>query len=340
MKKVLISGYYGYDNFGDEAILSVLVDFMKRRNLDTTVLSHNPLKTSRSYGVKAVKNFNLLQVFVAVLNCNVLLSGGGSLLQDVTSVKSLWYYCFIIWLALKLKKDVIIFAQGIGPLLEERSRKMVFGLLSKCKMVTVRDLKSQEYLAKNGVKSYVVSDPVFSVDLPLNEPEGTVGVQLRSFKTVDELFLFCLAQQVVENFSDRKIELYVFQESLDYPVCKRFETMLKSLAPDIKTEIIHNVSQNDIIIKISKLEYMIAMRFHAVLVAIKTGVKTLAINYDAKVEKLAYDAMLPLLTIAVDEDWEAPFVKLKELKREELLEFANSQKFEWKYYSKLLKNET
>ena len=337
MTKVLISGYYGYDNFGDEAILAVLIDFLTRRKLEVNVLSNDPLKTSRTFGVKSAKNFNPLAVLVSVLNCDVLISGGGSLLQDVTSMKSLLYYSFIIWLALKMKKEVVIFAQGIGPLQSDYSRKLVLGLLSKCTLVSVRDLKSQEYLKNNGIQSYLVSDPVFSIDLPTNLSNGAVGVQLRAFKSIDELFLFSLAQQVIEHFGDRKIEMYVFQEALDYPICKKFEKMLKTLSPDIETEIIHKVSQNDIIIRISQLEYMIAMRFHAVLVAIKTGVKTLAINYDAKVAKLAYDAFLPLLTISVDEDWEAPFERLKQLNSQDLLEYSKKQKFEWKYFNKLLK---
>jgi polysaccharide pyruvyl transferase CsaB len=339
MTKALISGYYGYDNFGDEAILSVLVDFLHRRNVEAKVLSHNPSKTARSYGVKAAKNFNILSVLFSVMGCDVLISGGGSLLQDVTSSKSLWYYSFIISLALFFKKEVLIFAQGIGPIQNEKSRKKVLDLLSKCRIVTVRDLKSQKFLTDNQVKSYLVSDPVFSVDLPLSETTGAVGVQLRAFKSLDELFLFCLAQQVIENFGDRKIELYVFQEKLDYPICKKFEKMLKTIDPSVQTEIIHKVSQNDIILRISQLEYMIAMRFHAVLVAMKTGVKTLSINYDAKVEKLAYDAMLPLLTISVDDNWEAPFERLQQLKREDMLNYCQEQKFEWKYFAKFLKGD-
>lgn len=337
MTKVLISGYYGYDNFGDEAILSVLIDFLKRRNVEIEVLSNNPLKTARTFDVGSTKNFNLLALLVAIVNCDVLISGGGSLLQDVTSLKSLLYYAFVIKLALFFNKKVIIFAQGIGPLQSDFSKKLVFDLLSKCSLVTVRDLKSQELLKNNGINSYLVSDPVFSVDLPQSNSEGAVGVQLRAFKTVDELFLFSLAQQVVEHFGDRKIEMYVFQEALDYAVCKKFEKMLKTISPGIETEIIHKVSQNDIIIRISRLEYMIAMRFHAVLVAIKTGVKTLAINYDAKVAKLAYDAYLPLLTISVDEDWEVPFERLKELNSSDLLEYSKAQKFEWKYFEEQLK---
>ena len=297
MTKVLLSGYYGYENFGDEAILAVIIDHLQRLGADITVLSHNPELTSGTYGVKSVKNFSLLALLNAINNCDVLISGGGSLLQDVTSLKSLLYYSFIIWFAKLCKKKVIIFAQGIGPLQRKLSQDIVINLLSKCDLVTVRDIKSLELLQNAGIKASLVSDPVFSVDLPRGKSENTVGIQLRAFKTLNEEFLFNLARQVAIDFGDKKIELYVFQQALDMDICLTFEKMLKTIDPQIQTEIIHSLSKNDIIIKISRLEYMIAMRFHAVLVAIKTGVKTLAINYDAKVAKLAYEAFLPLSPI-------------------------------------------
>ena len=335
-QSVVISGYYGYDNFGDEAILGILTNHLRDLGTEVTVLSHDASKTSRFYGVQAVNNFNPLMILLAILKSDVLISGGGSLLQDVTSTKSLLYYCFIIALAQLFKKRVIIFAQGIGPLQKESSRKLALNLISKCDLVTVRDLKSQDFLANEGIQSTLVSDPVFSVDLPISEKEGTVGVQLRDFKSMNDEFLFNLARHIVENFADRKIELYVFQNSLDYEICKKFEKMLKTLAPKIKTAIIRNLAQNDVIIKISRLEYMIAMRFHAVLVALKTGVKTLAINYDAKVAKLAYEAFLPILNISPDDNFDIAFEKLLNLDEYELLDFARSQNFEWDVFDEYL----
>ena len=335
-KKVLISGYYGYDNFGDEAILAVLVDYLRQKNADITVISNKPLKTSRSYGVKAVKNFNLLSLIFSIFRTDVLISGGGSLLQDVTSMKSLLYYAFVIWFSLFCKKEVVIFAQGIGPLQSDLSKKIVFNLLSKCSLVTVRDIKSQKFLIDNGINAQLVSDPVFTVDLPDNASEGAVGVQLRDYRAVDDAFLFTLAKQVVKFFGDRKIEIYVFQPAIDLAICKKFEKMIKTINPKVSTEVVHSISNNDMIIMISKLEYMIALRFHAVLVAIKTGVKTLAINYDAKVEKLAYEAFLPLLTISIEQDFETPFERLLSLNSQDLLEFSKTQTFEWKYFDKFL----
>ena len=332
MANILISGYYGYDNFGDEAILSVLVDYLRRNNHQITVLSGNPQKTAQTLGINAVKNFKLFDLMVAISRCDILISGGGSLLQDVTSLKSLLYYSFVIWLAQKTNKKTVIFAQGIGPLKSKLAKKIVPSIIKKCDIVTVRDEKSLEYLRENEINAQLVSDPLFSVDLPINKSNGAVGVQLRAFKNVDDVFLNNLAEYIVEHFSDKKIELYVLQESLDYPISQKFEKILNKTAPYIETEIIHNASHNDIITGISQLDYMIAMRFHAVLVAIKTGVKTLAINYDAKVAKLAYEAMLPFLTISVDTEWQTAFEKLKQLDSKKILDFAKSQHFEWSIF--------
>ena len=335
-KKVLISGYYGYGNFGDEAILGVLVDYLRKFNSEITVLSSNPEKTSMQYGISSVKNFDMLKVMSEISSCDVLISGGGSLLQDVTSLKSLLYYLFIINYAKFLKKTVIIFAQGIGPLISGYSKKLVLKTLSKCDIVTVRDIVSQDFLKANGIDAHIVSDPVFSVDLPIDQKTSAVGVQLRAFKSVDNAFLDNLARQIILNFGERKIELYVFQDSMDLEVCKNFEKVLKNIYPQIETEIVTGLSNNDIIMRISRLEYMIAMRFHAVLVAIKTGVKTLAINYDAKVAKLAYEAFLPMISISGSEDFEPYFDKLKTLKSEDILAFANTQHFEWNLFDEYL----
>ena len=90
-KNILISGYYGFDNFGDEAILGVLVKKLKELNANVRVLSKNPAKTASLYGVETTFFFNLLKVIFRICKCDVLVSGGGSLLQNVTSMKSLIY---------------------------------------------------------------------------------------------------------------------------------------------------------------------------------------------------------------------------------------------------------
>ena len=115
-KKYCISGYYGFDNFGDETILKILVENLKKFDSQITVFSSNPLKTSKNLDVNSVKSFDLKGVIKSLKASDCLVSGGGSLLQDVTSKKSLIYYLGVIFLAQLFKKKTIIFAQGIGPI--------------------------------------------------------------------------------------------------------------------------------------------------------------------------------------------------------------------------------
>lgn len=328
-KNIVISGYYGFNNFGDEAILSTLVDHLRSQGMNVTVISNNPKETSKYYQVNSVKNFNMLSVLFAIANCDVLISGGGSLLQDATSFKSLMYYSTIIRIAQFFKKKVIIFAQGIGPLTRPKSQKIVKEVISKANYVTVRDSKSLDMVKRWGIHADEVSDPVYSFQIGEGTPEGIVGVQLRDYVTMNDTLLMKLAQQIVTDFSDRKIEIYAFQKEIDLNICKVFQKMLKQLNPQIKTEVFHSLPKNDFIYQISRCEYMIAMRYHALLIALKLGVKPLAINYDAKVTGLAYDAMIPLVTMEAKEDFGEAFDKMKALDRQKLLQFANSKTFDW-----------
>ena len=115
-KKIVLSGYFGFDNLGDEAILySIIQEVKKMQNTEITVLSANPEKTSQKFGVAAVDRMSPKEVIRAIKNCDMFISGGGSLLQDVTSNRSLLYYLALLRLAKLFGKKVMIYSQGIGP---------------------------------------------------------------------------------------------------------------------------------------------------------------------------------------------------------------------------------
>ena len=106
MTKYVISGYIGFDNFGDEAIAGVLINNLKKSGAERiTALSANPSKTSRLYGVESR---HMLKFLKPIIFSDVLISGGGSLLQDITSLKSLIYYLVVIMTALLFGKKVIM----------------------------------------------------------------------------------------------------------------------------------------------------------------------------------------------------------------------------------------
>ena len=325
MLKAAISGYYGFKNFGDEAILSVLVKHLKDMDVDITVFSSDPSYTASVYKVNSINRFDIKNVINTIKNIDILISGGGSLLQDVTSLKSIIYYSFIIALGILFNKKVLIFAQGIGPVNNKFAKNKVKNLLKSCAFVSVRDEKSFKLLESWGIDAKLVCDPIYSLDISKSALGGAVGVQLREFKTVNYNLLYKIAMLIANKFNDRKIEIFSLQESQDLALCKKFDSLLHSLNPDIKTEIV----TDDIISRISGLEYLIGMRFHAILVALKAGVKTCAINYDIKVEKLAADANIPIISMDAGENMENIYFQLKNLNRDDLLRFTNSKTFDW-----------
>ena len=337
MKKVVISGYYGADNFGDESILETLVQRLKKAEADITVLSVNPEKTANLHNVKAIKSFALSNVIKTISKSDVLISGGGSLLQDATSLKSLFYYLFVIFIAQLFKKEVIIFAQGIGPISNKIGEFFTKKLLKKCRWVSVRDDKSLFLLRGWGIKTELVCDPLYDLEITASSPENRVGIQLRSFKTLSEKMLITLANRVAIDFPDKEIEIYSFQDSNDLEVCKHFESLLLSVNPNLKTNVIFGKTPKEIIKLMANLEYMIAMRFHAILIALKYGIKTIAINYDYKVENIANDAKIPMLSMNATENYGYIFNRLKNLDHRALLDYANKKHFNWEVFDLLVK---
>lgn len=290
-KKVAISGYYGFKNFGDEMILSILCD--KLKNAELTVFSVDPEYTSATYGVNSVKTFDPFAVVKTIAAADTLISGGGSLFQDATSLKSVIYYAFVLGFAQLLGKKTIVFAQGVGPLYSPISRFLVKTLFKRANFVSVRDEKSFSLLEKWGVKAELVQDPAYSLTLPACQKGEILGVQLRKCSTLDDEFLQNLAYAVSKSeFS--AVKVFSLQETLDLEVCETFAKLLQNLAPAKKVDII----RENLVEELCGVKTLVSMRFHALIVALRAGVKCAVINYDPKVQILAEKYSLPLVEIS------------------------------------------
>ena len=161
--KVLISGYYGFANLGDEAILEVLTHTLKEAGHQLTVLSADSARTQQLYEVNAVHR--LQGMLPALLQHDVLIAGGGGLLQDATSRLSLEYYLTLMRLAKRAKKRVIVYGQSIGPLSRAGERSTV-NVLKKDVTIAVRDRRSQRYLASHGLEATLTADPALLLEAP------------------------------------------------------------------------------------------------------------------------------------------------------------------------------
>lgn len=309
MKKILISGYYGFDNFGDDAILQVIVSELKKhlKNPKITVISNNPEKTKKTYSVDSIYKLNFKDINKKMNECDVFISGGGSLLQDVTSFKSFIYYLGLIALAkFWYQKKTIVFAQGIGPISTAAARILTRNILNNIDLLNVRDKESQKYLKKLGVNSVLAADPVWCLEYSkensiLKVEKINIGLQIRQWKTLSIEFINIIADVVAEKFNDEKncINLISLQDSHDLEITQKLKKLLldKNLKAEIRIFSSYCLSIDKTINLIGNLDFLIAMRFHACLAGASFNVPTLALSYDPKVTNLALEAKMPFVNV-------------------------------------------
>ena len=134
---------------------------------EITVFSYSPVETRQVYGVKAVNRWNPFGVIWALLRSDLLLSGGGGLLQDVTGVRSICYYLVVVALALAVGKPVVYYAQGVGPVRTRFGRWLTRIVSNRVDLITVRDQASRDDLLAMGIcrpPLVVTADPVLALN--------------------------------------------------------------------------------------------------------------------------------------------------------------------------------
>ena len=269
MKKVLISGYIGFDNFGDEAIFKALSSHLINLGYKVNVLSNKKYEN--------IKSYKRLSILGAILDSDVVISGGGSLLQNKTSNFSLLYYLSIIFLAKLFFKKVIIFAQGIEPI-----KGVFFEWLTKialkiCDFISTRDERSTELLKTWKIKAYTLSDPVYSILPEINQNKEGLIVQLRSCCTgiTDNL-----ANSIKNNYKG-KITIMAFQDC-DKDICIQFHDKLKQFG--INSACIYNKDINQVFNLLNSAKYVISTRLHGIMVSNALQARVFALSYDDKTE--------------------------------------------------------
>ncbi len=304
--RVLVSGYYGFNNLGDDLILHVLVTQLLARGLDVTVLSNNPLETKRMFqdsigsgqgSVDAIHRMSLIDIFKTMTDAHLFICGGGGLFQDRTSVKNVIYYGAMAWLARFLEIPVCMWAQGVGPLNKKISRWIVKDLFKETAMFTVRDTQSAQLVSDiAGFLPEVTADPVWLLDMPeATEPHSSspqpgetwnIGISLREWPelTPDRLENFARVLGELTRDADRPVQFYLLpmMASQDLSVLSKLRQMLEAhnigLWKTVRPEHVMDI--------IPKCHMMFGMRYHSLLLALLSGVQVYGLVYDPKVRIL------------------------------------------------------
>jgi polysaccharide pyruvyl transferase CsaB len=298
--KIVISGYYGFGNLGDEAVLYSMLHALRRGipGLEVTVLSNDPPATARDYGVRAVDRWNVREVAGAIRRADLLVSGGGSLLQDITGLQSLFYYLGVIWLARLLRRPVVYYAQGIGPVTSKSGRRLV-GLTTRgARAVTVRDEESLQDLRAMGVRRpvEVTADPVLGlrpedIDMAagaeilrrhgVTPGAGVVGVSVRPLAgpAAWEMELARALDRLAR--AGRTVVFVPMQSPADLVISREVAAVMRE--PHVLISEKLNVPQ--MISLVGNLDLLVGMRLHALIFAAVCGVPPVGIAYDPKVER-------------------------------------------------------
>ncbi|MEK4292787.1 MULTISPECIES: polysaccharide pyruvyl transferase CsaB [unclassified Paenibacillus] len=307
-KKIVISGYYGFRNSGDEAVLqSILIALQKQSqalgiSIEPIVLSIDPEWTSATYGVKSVHRMKLVEVRQAIYESAGLISGGGSLLQDVTGSKSIPYYLGIIKLAQWMGRPTFIYAQGIGPVNRKLFHPLIKSVFRKCTYISVRDEQSRELLLSMGLeqkKIEVVPDPVMGLSLPedtdattqsseLSDSLPVIGISVR-FWEQDRRELEALAQGLIK--ANREVPLHLrflpFHTPSDNEASRYMMEKLKGIIIEhggqisICEDAIH---PQHMLREVGQCDVLIGMRLHSLIYAAGRRVPLIGISYDPKID--------------------------------------------------------
>ena len=299
MSDIIISGYHGFRNSGDEALLFAILSTLRKKKPDIsfTVLSKIPSETARVYGVKSVNRYNFFKVRKEMKEAKMLLFGGGSLLQDVTSSKSIKYYLAVIRLAQKCGLKTMLYANGIGPVIKKGDRHLAAKILNKVDVITLRDDKSDIELKNLGVTKpeiVITADPAFTLDTDLSlsgeyykkmagVPEGTklCVVSVREWKNSVENFEDIMASLC--DFMVEKHGIYPLFVPMQYPqdtlISEEIMKKMKHGGYIINREL----SVPEMFSVLSEAELIIGMRLHSLIYATTLEIPAMALVYDPKV---------------------------------------------------------
>lgn len=317
MKKILLAGYYGFGNLGDEAILEmVLEQVLEITNKDNiTVLSGNKATTNRKYNIDTIHRYDVFSIIRKLKASYILVFGGGSLLQDVTSKRSIYYYLFLIRLAKLMGNKVVMLSQGIGPLVNENSKRSVAKTLNMVDYITVRDKYSKVFLGSIGVninKVYLSADPVICLRDNENYENNNdnakrVCFSLRNWKGSD---VGEKISSITEMLINNGIECYFipFYYDEDLELILNIEKKIGNRAIYYKEKL----STNEAYDIIKNMNLLVGVRLHSLIFAATANVPFVAVSYDQKVDQFANSLNMSVACNIDNIDSDLLFEEIKE----------------------------
>lgn len=296
---VVICGAYGMGNAGDDAILEAIVNSMREIDpfMPITAFSRSPKETGRRFCVESAHMFNIPALRRVMKGTKLYISGGGSLIQNVTSRRSLWYYLHTISLAKKLGNKVMMYGCGIGPIVDSRDEKKLSRVLNGCvDIITLREDYSRGELERFGVvrpEIVVSSDPALS--LSPAAPDRIENLMRRRGLKPDGRY----AAFSVRSWTGFYQKAPAFAAAADHAARSLGATpvfvIINRQEDAAATEAVRRLMEEESLVVdelgepamtigfLSRMYAVVSMRLHGLIFAASTGVPVVGVSYDPKV---------------------------------------------------------
>ena len=310
MARLLLSGYYGFGNVGDEAILASTVESLREKDpgIEISVLSANPAETARTYGVETYGRMSLKDVVSGILASDLVVFGGGSLLQDDTSFRSLLYYTSIIMTSRLLGRPVVVYANGVGPIRSWAGRVLTRLALSRVKRITVRDLESEKLLKRIGVGRpvRVTADPAFLLSpcSPERRDQILRGAGVKSDSRI--VWLALRPGKAPDAFYKSFVPVIGLLRGKGYEPCLLvMQDQDKELVPAINgwlsvagqppAPVVAGASPREVLALLEKSRFCLGMRLHTLILSARAAVPFMGVEIDPKLGAFCRATGCPVL---------------------------------------------
>ncbi len=276
-KRAVVAGYYGYENLGDEATLRSAIRLLRDKGFgNITVLTNTPRKTRKREGVHAIFRYAPLRIFCAIRSADIFLFGGGTLLQDKTSKRSLFYYDLLSRIA-KATKTKFIFFGGIGGLSTAGERRAA-AILSRTARIHCRT--PSDVSAANALGSAATLYP----DLAFSYPASYAHTPRSA------TFVFCLQRgnsaEIYENILLHIIKIHKINPIFAV-LCQEDLYKAKRMAQMTNGRVTPLLTPTSLLLLFSEAQGAIGTRLHFLIFALKAGLPVFALGQDEKGRYLA-----------------------------------------------------
>ncbi|MGE5549818.1 MAG: polysaccharide pyruvyl transferase CsaB [Bacteroidota bacterium] len=324
MAIIVISGYYGAGNIGDEAILAAMLQALARTlpGSETVVLSRDPAATTAAHGVPALHRGpwrDLRAKMRLFRRADLLLSGGGGLLQDSYPKRflplSVLYYLSVCILAKLCGCKVMFYAQGVGPLRGRLARRLVRAAGNRADLIAVRDGDSAALLRRLGVDRppiHVTADPVLAwrpgsegdivSRYGLGQGRPYIALAVRPWPG-DEAYLATvarLADRAAAEWQWRPV-FVPFARETDLKAIARARAFMRESASAV---VLPDLTPAAAFAVIARARMVLGARLHAVIFAALAGTVPIGLAYDPKVSAFLAALGFPELSCPLSTDGE------------------------------------